>query len=602
MKATLLVGAPGARLLVRASGARLMGRRWLVSTFLIVGSLTTVGGLSVRAEETSPTGQASPADSEAAPKAESPSKPATSAKSDESAGQADLDEAVSAKLGASDLEDLTEVVKLCDRALEKGLDAENADFCKKLLASTLVERARAVTTAIFSGGQPDPRWPQMRALALADVDRALKLDPDQPQAYLVSVRLQALPGGDRKRLHESLDEAIRRSADDAATKFEALMLRASIDDSIDKKLADYAAAHDTRPEEPAPLRSRGLIYLQQNRQELALADFDAALKLDPEHPQTHEARGLALTALKRLDEARACFARAAELAPKQIGVWLQKGQVDLLTENYNAAIESATKALELDPENVGANLLHCEALTRAGRIDEALAEADDLVKRHPNQPIALRARALVNAAAGKFEAATEDLEQIVRKEPRDLDTQLQLSLLYRSQKKTARAIEVLDSAIAIDPARWQLRYARADAQLTLGKHKEALADYNEAVKQAPRDSGLLNNLAWLLCTSPDDEVRDGKRAIVLAKLACEVTDYKQPNLLSTLGAAYAETGDLATAKEWVHKALALADDKTRETLQTELATYESGRPMREKLVDDQPTAVSAEKPTDEIGR
>jgi hypothetical protein len=34
----------------------------------------------------------------------------------------------------------------------------------------------------------------------------------------------------------------------------------------------------------------------------------------------------------------------------------------------------------------------------------------------------------------------------------------------------------------------------------------------------------LNNLAWVLCTSPEDKLRDGKRAVELAAKACELTD------------------------------------------------------------------------------
>ena len=72
--------------------------------------------------------------------------------------------------------------------------------------------------------------------------------------------------------------------------------------------------------------------------------------------------------------------------------------------------------------------------------------------------------------------------------------------------------------------------------------------------QAPEESGLLNNLAWVLATSPNDKVRDGKRSIELATKACELTEYKEAHILSTLASGYAEEGDFETAKKWSAKA------------------------------------------------
>jgi hypothetical protein len=52
----------------------------------------------------------------------------------------------------------------------------------------------------------------------------------------------------------------------------------------------------------------------------------------------------------------------------------------------------------------------------------------------------------------------------------------------------------------------------------------------------------LNNLAWLLSTCPRSELRDGPRAVALAIEACELSEWKQPAHLGTLGAAYAAVG------------------------------------------------------------
>jgi tetratricopeptide (TPR) repeat protein len=88
----------------------------------------------------------------------------------------------------------------------------------------------------------------------------------------------------------------------------------------------------------------------------------------------------------------------------------------------------------------------------------------------------------------------------------------------------------------------------------------------------------------VLATSPDDKLRDGKRAIELATKACEVTKYEKPHILSTLAAAYAETGDFETAKKWSRKAveLGIQDKEVDEQLKQELESYEQKKPWRER--------------------
>ena len=91
--------------------------------------------------------------------------------------------------------------------------------------------------------------------------------------------------------------------------------------------------------------------------------------------------------------------------------------------------------------------------------------------------------------------------------------------------------------------------------LSVGKHAEAVKDYEEALKIDPEDTGVLNNLAWVLATSPDDPVRNADRSIELGTKACELTKYQKPHILSTLAAGYAEKGDWETAKKWSAKAV-----------------------------------------------
>ena len=152
--------------------------------------------------------------------------------------------------------------------------------------------------------------------------------------------------------------------------------------------------------------------------------------------------------------------------------------------------------------------------------------------------------------------------------------------------------------MAQDPDQWQALRARGDAYLNIGRQAQALADYEKALKLQPNEPGLLNNLAWVLATSPDDKLRNGHRAIELATEACKQTEYKLAYILSTLAAAYAETGDFQTAVKWSSKAVEIGDKEHDESLKKELQSYKAKKPWRELLSEEKP-AQSAKKPADE---
>jgi tetratricopeptide (TPR) repeat protein len=166
--------------------------------------------------------------------------------------------------------------------------------------------------------------------------------------------------------------------------------------------------------------------------------------------------------------------------------------------------------------------------------------------------------------------------------------------MYAADERPRKAIQVLSGIVAADENNWEVLRSRADILLSVGKHAEAIEDYDHALKvqsdppddEEVRDTwvNILNNLAWVLSTSPKDEVRNGKRAIELATRACEITSYEMPHIISTLAAAYAETGDFENAKKWSQKCIELGTEKLPEQieqLRDELKHYEEGKPFRE---------------------
>ncbi|MBA4017722.1 MAG: hypothetical protein C0483_11160 [Pirellula sp.] len=517
-------------------------------------------------------------------------KPTTDEKksADKNAGQADLDRALEARIDAKTIGDLDEILKLCRAALDKGLDEENTKFAKKLQASTHYQRGEALAKQVLEPQGPNMQAAQLRDSAVGDLSEALAADPDIAEAYVLIARLQVLPGGDVKQARTMLEKALTLKNVDPPTRANALLMHSAFRTKPEDRLKDLDEAVQLDPGDPQPLRLRAATKLGMDKPAEAVADFDAALKLEPDHAATHEARGLALAAQKKWDEAKQSLSKAAALVPRSPAAVLQRGRVNLLAGDAKAALADAETALKLHPEMPEGLLLRSQARQLTGDKRGALDDVDLLLERFPKAPMALRARIAYLIDDDRAADALRDLERLQELEPADTNIALQMAVVHHSQKNHAETIAITDKLLKTDPANWRALRLRGDAYLSQGNQASAIKDYDAALKVEPKDSGLLNNLAWVLATSPDDELRDAKRARELAERACEATQYKLPHILSTLGAAYAEAGDFDGAKKWLLKALDLAedDDAQKDHLRKELASYEKREPWREVQTPD----------------
>ena len=91
-----------------------------------------------------------------------------------------------------------------------------------------------------------------------------------------------------------------------------------------------------------------------------------------------------------------------------------------------------------------------------------------------------------------------------------------------------------------------------------GRIDEAIQIYERALLFDGSDPDVLNNLAWILATSTDTQVRNSKRAVLLAEKAVAIES--SPMFLDTLAEAYWADGSFNKAIETIKKAIALDED------------------------------------------
>lgn len=529
-------------------------------------------------------------------------------------GQKDLDAAFAKKVGATTTRDLDKVAQLCESAIEKGLNPGAEKQAKQLWSAVLMDYARQLDAKISEGGANDRnrRWRFFRREALKRLKKISEITPEKTDALIMSAKLNGMPGGDRAAARESIEKAIEQIKDDKAKLSQAIYVRATLSEDEDSIMNDLSQAIKIDDKNINAIRERGGLFLRQagkskdesesdEKYKMAMEDFKVWLKSDENNVPQYIGVAETFRRLKRLDEAT----EIAEMATKQNEddgrVFMILAQIHVDNEKRKKALKAIDRAIEIDKRDVDALVLRTSVYIDEEEYEKALDDASEIDSLEPDQPQGRWLRQFVYTSQEKYDDAIEELEELIDAFPTHPITpraKLQLAGVYNQIDEPSKSIEIYDDLIEASSGRSSPRIlrGRADAFLAIGNHSRAIADYERALDRLPKPddenltddgkvevSGVLNNLSWVLSTSPDDDVRDGKRALKLAEQAAELTDHKRAFILSTLASGFAETGDFENARKWAKKAVELAEsDEQREGLQDELEFYKEDKPWREK--------------------
>jgi Flp pilus assembly protein TadD len=190
----------------------------------------------------------------------------------------------------------------------------------------------------------------------------------------------------------------------------------------------------------------------------------------------------------------------------------------------------------------------------------------------------------VLAQRGRLDEAVNHYHNAMRLRPGYGDPYLNLGNILFRQGRTQDALVLWHQAHATESEDARFHTTLADAFLRAGSEKDAVAEYEYAAGISAQDPLPRNNLAWLLATSSDAEIRNDSRAMELANEAVRLSNGKDPNCLRTLAAACAENGRFAEAQETARRALRAAEHVDNRSLASalrdELALYELGLPYQ----------------------
>jgi len=248
----------------------------------------------------------------------------------------------------------------------------------------------------------------------------------------------------------------------------------------------------------------------------ALERYDEALRLRSHFVGAYVGRGDAWAACREPNNAIADYSRALDFDWRHVPAWYGRGCIHYAHGDYTAAIEDFSHVIDLDPQKVYAYHNRATARHAIGDLDHALDDIDNALSFTSRDPTLFIARAAIYQALGQPDLAINDLNQAIRLDSGEVEAFCRRGALWLATGEYGRAAEDFADAVAIDPT-----FAQA-----------------------------LDQRAWLLATCPDDEFRDGHAALVLAREACRLTEYKNVDFLDTLAATLAAVGEFGEACDW----------------------------------------------------
>jgi tetratricopeptide (TPR) repeat protein len=198
------------------------------------------------------------------------------------------------------------------------------------------------------------------------------------------------------------------------------------------------------------------------------------------------------------------------------------------------------------------------ALLALDRVGEAIPEYREALRLAPSFAEAHLNLGTALEATGDAHGAIEQYRLALRLTPDFVAAQKSLGQALKSEGEWDEAAAVLTAALRLDPGNADIHHELARVEQKRGNIAAALQHYREALALGP-DEMVYNNLAWLYATHRNASVRDVAQAVALATRAAELTEFRNPNVLDTLAAAYASAGRFDEAMATTTRAIELAE-------------------------------------------
>jgi tetratricopeptide (TPR) repeat protein len=358
---------------------------------------------------------------------------------------------------------------------------------------------------------------------------------------------------------------------------------------VEQAAADLNKSIQVEPKDPVAYLERSKVWIAQQDHRRARADLDEAIRLSPTYVAAFWLRSSAWESQGNLDEAVKDLSEAIRLAPTDGRSFLFRGILWDTRKEYDKAIADFSEVIKLDPNYAVPYFLRANAWREKRDRAKEIADYSLAIEHDPKNAEYRKARAIAWSTRGMHDEAIADYDEAIRLAPTDAEAYRSrggewLKDAIAGQTAPDKAIADLSRAIELDPKDSMGYLVRSDAWRLKRDYRRLVQDLESVVQLEASSPKRHMALARVLATCKDAPIRDGKRAVQIATVACELSHWADSACLDTLAAAYAETGDFAAAIKWETKAIALykgGGGASEADMNYQLKLYQDNKPCRE---------------------
>jgi tetratricopeptide (TPR) repeat protein len=276
---------------------------------------------------------------------------------------------------------------------------------------------------------------------------------------------------------------------------------------------------------------------------------------------------------------------------KNATIFETRGTQAIDARNWPEAVRELRQALAVAPNNGFTRLNLGTALYMTGDAAGALEQYQAAVRLQPNLAKAHFAMGVLMESSGRDDDAIAAFETAIRNDPGYVEARFSLANALRRRGRVRESLPHYDEVLRLSPAVSQASFGYAMGLVRLGDYARARERLERDVQAFPDQPGITHALARLLAAAPDDRVRDGARALALAR-ALEQSQPPTLALVETIAMALAEVGRFDEAVARQRQAIEGARDAGRPDLAARLTAnlrlYQQRRPCRTPWADDDP--------------
>ena len=218
------------------------------------------------------------------------------------------------------------------------------------------------------------------------------------------------------------------------------------------------------------------------------------------------------------------------------------------SDHWLSALHLWSYGVKVSPDSPVANTNYADALVRIGFLDDAARHYDRALSLNPRDVVALDHYARILERMNQPEAA---MDHYIR-------------------------------ALRLDPTRRTACLSLARLLTIKGRPREAVVVLRDGAKRHPDALDIIECLARLLSTYPDEVVRNGEEAVKWAEQLNRAYGNGNPAALLTLATAYAESGRFHEAVTTAGRGLSLAKSQSNMRIASELERrlelFRAGKP------------------------